>query len=166
MAKPEAVSKNAQPKAAEEKPRQPGMAIPNRVQMAENGRNTFLFTAESGAQKEDFLRPEFWGLVSKSFRPYDHVEIRIDDATFWGEYLVLASDRTWAKLHPLREIALPSATVDDIDPDYKIEWKGPHLKYCVIRVSDASVVHEGEQERGGAGQWLEGYIRTIGKKAA
>lgn len=147
----------------EEKPRAVGMAVPNRVQSAEHGRNVHLFTAESGEHPEDFLRDEFWGLVSKNFSPGDHVEIRTDDMIFWGEYLVLAADRTWAKLHPLREIKLPSASSRQVSPEYKVEWKGPHKKYCAIRIKDSSIVHEGEQERAGAERWLEGYVRTIGR---
>lgn len=150
----------------EEKKRQVGMIVPNRVQMAEHGRNAWLATTPNADHPEDFLEPAYWGHVSKNFKPYDLVEVRTDDATFWGQYVVLASDRTWAKLHPIHEVRLPSMKVDDVDPRFRIEHKGPHLKYCVIRASDNSAVREGEQERGGALRWLEGYLRTIGKRAA
>lgn len=150
---------------ADEKERAVGMAVPNRVQLAEHGRNVHLFTADDGLHPGDFLRPEFWGLVSKNFSPGDHVEVRTDDMTFWGEYLVLANDRTWAKLHPLREVKLPSAEARQVSPEYKVEHKGPHKKYCVIRIKDSSIVHEGEPERLGAERWLESYLRTIGRPA-
>ncbi len=163
MAKTAAVKKDEEQQSAEVKQIRPaGMIAPNRVSMGEHARNVWTCTAPSGAQPEDFLRPEYWGMVAKTMKPFDHVEVRTDDGTFWGEYLVLASDRTWAKLHPLREVVLPSADAEDISKDYKIEHKGPHLKYCVIRKSDSSIVHEGEQERLGAEQWLSGYLRTIG----
>jgi hypothetical protein len=145
------------------KKREAGMIVPNRVQMAEHGRNHFVATAPSGAQPEDFLKAEYWGMVSKTMKPYDLVEVRTDEGTFWGLYIILASDRTWARLHPLLEVRLPSAEAQEISKDYKIEWKGPHMKYCVIRLSDSSAVHEGEQERRGAEEWLSGYLRTIGK---
>lgn len=150
-------------KTPEVKQRSAGMAVPNRVQLAEHGRNIHLFTAESGEHPEDFLLDEFWGLVSRNFAPGDRVEVQTDDMTFWGEYLVLASDRTWAKLFPLREIKLPSANQRQVSPDYKVEHKGSHRKYCVIRIKDSSVVHEGEPERLGAERWLESYLRTIGR---
>ena len=165
MAQATAVKKETAQAAAEEKSRDPGMAVPNRVQMAEHGRNIHLYTAPSGAIPDDMLAPEYWGLVAKNFAPYDHVEVRCDDGTFWGEYLVLASDRTWAKLHPLRVVDLPNAKVEEVDPRFKIEWKGPHLKFCVIRLDDSSTVHEGEQERSAAALWLQNYLRTIGSQA-
>lgn len=151
--------------AEDQKKREPGMAVPNRVQMAEHGRNIHLYTAPAGAAPEDMLAPAYWGLVSKNFAPYDHVEVRTDDGRFWAEYIVIASDRTWAKLHPLRVVELPNAQLEEVDPGYKIEWKGPHLKFCVLRVSDGSSVHEGEQERSGAVSWLQQYLRTIGTSA-
>ena len=152
--------------ASGEKKREAGMAVPNRVQMAEGGRNVHLYTAPSGTEPDDMLVPAYWGLVCKNFRPYDHIEVRTDDGAFWGEYIILASDRTWAKVHPLRVVDLPNAQVEEIDPAYKIEWKGPHLKFCVLRTENGSAVHEGEQERSGAVAWLQQYLRTIGKAAA
>jgi hypothetical protein len=157
--KPRAQEQAAEPK--EVKKREVGMIVPNRVQMAEGGRNVWLATAPNAEHPEDFLEPAYWGHVSKSMKPYDQVEVRTDDGTFWGLYIVLASDRTWAKLHPIHEVRLPSAQIEQVDPAYRIEWKGPHFKYSVIRVSDNSVVHEGEQERLGATRWLDGYLRTI-----
>lgn len=147
----------------EEKPRATPMVSPNRVQAADHGRNVWLVTSETGDHPEDFLEASYWANVSKDFRPFDHVEVRTDDGTYWAEFLVLASDRTWAKLHLLREARL--ALVDEVEtsPEFKVLWKGPHKKFCVIRISDSSAVHEGEQEKGQAVLWLEGYLRTIGK---
>lgn len=153
-------------KVLELPPRKVGMIVPNRVQLAEQGRNIHLVTVPSGQTPQDFLEPSYWGMVAKSFQPYDHVEVRCDDRTFWGLYIVLACDRTWAKLEPMIEKSLPSADDGVVHPEFTIEWKGPHLKYSVIRLSDMSVVHEGEQERRGAVAWLEGYARTIGSTAA
>jgi hypothetical protein len=45
-------------------------------------------------------------------------------------------------------------------------YKGPHLKYCVIRKSDKSIVHEGAASRVDANSWLLGYARTVGAKIA
>lgn len=163
------MASSAAARKVEEKPAEKshvtGMVVPHRVQMAEHGRNIHLVTAENGLHPQDFLDPNYWGLVSKNFAPYDHVEVRTDDGTFWAEYLVLACDRTWAKLHPLREVKLPSANVEAVDPEYKIEWKGPHLKHCVIRLADQSAVHQGEQERAGAVKWLEDHLRVTGRSA-
>lgn len=144
--------------------------VPNRRQLAEHGRQTHIITVEDASHPEDFLDPAFWALVAKDMQLGDHVEIRDDGMTFWGEYLILAADKTWAKLHKLRESKLVPVEERSISPDYSVQYKGPHKKYCVVRKSDSSIVHEGAPDRASANVWLEGYARTVGapvvKKAA
>lgn len=151
---------------AEEKKREVPMVVPNRVQMAEHGRNIWLITAESSENPQDFLEPEFYAHVAKDFRPYDHVEIRTDDGLYWAEFLVLSADRTWAKVHLLREAKLHAVEQQPANTDFLISYKGNHRKWCVIRASDKSAVREGELDRPAANLWLETYLRTIGRKAA
>jgi hypothetical protein len=151
---------------AEAKTRTVPMIAPNRVQTGDHARTVWVINAESGENPGDFLQPEYWANVAQNMRPMDHVEVRSDDGTYWGEFLVTSADRNWAKLHLLREIKLQSVGEQPVDERYKVEWKGAHLRWCVIRSSDKSAVHEGAQERGVALRWLEEYLRTIGRKAA
>jgi hypothetical protein len=107
-------------------------AVPNRLQLAEHALQFHVYTAESGDYPEDFLKPEYWSLVATKFQPYDHIEVRADDGTYWAEFLVVSCDRTWARVHKLRDARLQVANEQPVDPDYKVEWKGPHKKWCVI----------------------------------
>lgn len=135
---------------------------PVRRKLAEHGRQTHLITVESAEYPEDFLKPEFWALVAKDMQLGDHVEIRDDSMSFWGEYIVLGCDATWAQLHQLRQAQLVPAEQRLISPDFLVAFKGPHRKWCIVRISDGAIVHEGEQHRGAANLWLEGYAKTIG----
>lgn len=150
----------------EDKKRDTPILSPVRFQSAEHGRQEWLATAESSDHPEDFTKPEFWANVAARMRPLDHVEVRTDDGAFWGEYLVVACDRQWAQLHALREVRLAQAIKQPTDKRFRVEWKGPHLKHCVIRTQDNSILHEGAQQAAEASRWLEDYLRTIGKKAA
>ena len=132
---------------------------PNRVGLAEHQRNHWVATAENAEHTKDFLDPGFWSNVAKDFRQYDIVEVRVDDGTYWGEFLVMSCDRTWAKLHPLREVRLQAAPASPISNLCKVDWKGPHRKFAVIKIADGSVLHDGEQERAGAERWLDSYVR-------
>lgn len=149
--------------AAKKQEREVAVITPNRCQMAEHGRNIFLITAESSEFPKDFLDPAFYAHVAKDMRPMDHVEIRTDDGSFWGEYLVIEASINWAKVHELRTVTLEKFGDQPTDKRFRIEWKGPHLKYCVIRTKDSSVVHSGDQLRKDAMTWLEEYVRNIGK---
>ena len=150
------------PKAKETREVSP--AVPNRTQLAEHAFQHHVYTAESGDYPEDFLKPEYWALVAAKMQPFDHIEVRTDDGTYWAELLVVACDRTWAKVHKLRDARLQPVGEVAVDPQFKVEWKGPHHKFCVIRVSDGSMVHSGETDKIAASRWLDGYIRTIGRK--
>lgn len=142
------------------------MLSPNRMQMAEFGRNIHLVTAESSEHPDDFLQPEFWAHVAKNFAPFDHIELRTDDGQYWAEFLVLSCDQQWAKVELLREVKLPEVAEAVADERFAVKWKGPHLKWCVIRASDSSIVHEGDPDKATAQGWMESYVRTIGRKAA
>lgn len=151
---------------AEEKKRQVPMVAPTRWQLAEHGMRRHVITAESSEHPEDFLQPEFYAHVAKNFTQFDEIVIRTDDGMYWGEFLVLGCDLQWAKVEKLREVNLQPVNERPMDDRFIVKWKGPHLKWCAIRTQDSSIIHEGEQNRAAAMGWLEGYIRTIGKKAA
>lgn len=140
--------------------------VPSRRQLAESVRQTHVVTVEDAKHPEDFLSPEFWALVAKDFVIGDHIELRDDGMTYWAEYLVVACDRTWAKVHPLRQATLTPVEEMPISKDFDVAFKGPHRKWCVIRISDKSIVHEGEQDRTSANRWLEGYAKTVGAPLA
>lgn len=139
---------------------------PQRRQLADFGKQHHVVTVEAAEFTEDFLKPEFWALVAKEFKVGDTIEIRDDGMTFWAEYLVLGCGATWAKVSKLRSYALVPEEQRSVAPDFKVEYKGPHRKYCVIRLSDKSIVHEGEQDAAAANRWLESYAKTVGAKLA
>lgn len=151
---------------AEEEKRAVPIVVQSRVQSAEHGRNIWLVTAESSEHPEDFLQAEFYGHVAKDFRPMDRIEIITDDGQYWAELIVLTCDRTWAKVHLLREVKLQAVEQSADDGAYLVRYRGNHLKWCVIRASDKSAIREGEADKASAIAWLETYKRTVGRKAA
>ena len=152
----------------------PRSVMPGRVKLAESARNYWVVTVEQGTTREEILKPEFWALVGKTFRPYDRIELRADDGTFFAEYLVLSADRAWAKVEELRWVALGTKDVSltqaagaDLRARYKVEWRGPHLKHCVERKDGANVerLKEGFSDKAEATVWLESHLKTIGASA-
>lgn len=140
--------------------------IPARCKLADAVRTTHVITVEDASHPEDFLKPEFYSLVARDFVIGGHVEIIDDQMTFFGEYLITACDSTWAKVYPLREVKLVASKEMPVLADFSIEYKGPHRKFCVIRLTDKVIVHEGFQDRASANIWLIGYAKTTGLKIA
>lgn len=117
---------------------------------------------EPNVTREQIEDPGFWSHVAAKLRPYDEIRVLRDDGTIYAKLLVLGCDRTWAKV---RVLMWESLTTKDVaqsqDADFKIEWKGPHRKHCVIRASDSEIVHDGATSKADAQVWLDNYRRTV-----
>lgn len=137
--------------------------MPSRMQQAEYGRTDFVVTVEQGVSVTDLQKEGFWSLVCARFRPYDRIEVRTDDGSYWAELLVLGCDRAWAKVHVLREASLTTTDVamSQAESTYRVNWKGPHRKFCVIRKADGIIVHEGEQLKESAQTWARDHEKAM-----
>lgn len=144
--------------------------MPGRVRTAEAARNLWVATVEQGTTRDDIKRPEFWALVARNFKPYDRLEVRADDGTFFAEFLILSADRAWAKVHELRfetlgsqDVSLTEANQADIRNRYAVKYNGPHLRYCVERKDGTKVerLKERCQDQAEASAWLEGHLKTV-----
>lgn len=141
----------------------PQLFLP-RFSEAEYKRTVWVATTEGETKREHLTNPAYWAHVAAKMKPYDHIEVRSDDETFWAEYLVLACDRTWAKVQELRYIVLNKpATEQKEDPDFTVEWKGPHRKFAVVRKMDNAIMKEEFTNRTEANIWLTSYRQSMAR---
>lgn len=134
---------------------------PQRMRLAEYETQHWVCTAEQGTVVKDLLEPSYWAHCSAQFKPYDHVEVRIDDGTWLVNLLVLGCDRNWARVHLLSEHKLTSADVSLSQAvKHEVQWKGPHLKFCVIRLSDKEVVKDGIADKKDAFAWMSNHEKV------
>jgi hypothetical protein len=118
---------------------------PSRFGVASTGYGRIDFRAfvEVGTTLEDVLKPEFWSMVAGEISragTMPHIEVIADDMTFYAQLLVLHSGSTYAKaiciLHV--DFAERGESVEDLEKieedceNYKIAYKGPALKYCIV----------------------------------
>lgn len=106
-----------------------------------------------GINKDHLLAPDYWAIISRKLKPGDLIECFAQDGTHYGEFLVLASDRAYAKVQLLSWHSLTTVEVSQAQ-DFKLEYKGVKMKHCVIRLSDGEVLHQGAQTREEAADWL------------
>lgn len=152
--------------AMEEPRKGPEQADPTRFMLAETARNEWVFNAELNTQPEQLTDPAYWSHVSQKLRPYDRIEVRVDDGTWFAELVVLEAARNWATVRMLNVYRLDTQDISQtrvaqIKDQYRVEWKGPQNKFCVIRVKDAQYLHKGAETRKVAEQWLENYEASI-----
>lgn len=136
---------------------------PSRMKHAEHTRNEWTIDAEVGTTIEDVMEPSYYAHMAEQMQPFDHVNVRMDDGS-WVAYLIVAgTGRNWARVRLDRKIEM---TVDQDTPAetvrHRVEWKGPHFKWSVIRVADGEKVKEGCASKAEAAAWMVEHEKTIG----
>ncbi len=148
-------------------------AKPDRLTMATAIRRVFHYTVESGKSVDDTIamlgKPMFWSKVGNLLRPLDHVEVVDDNQSFFAECIVLRADNAdGVVLKLLRGVMLDGAgTSDTIMRDrtgMQAVYKGPHLKWCVLRGDD--VLSDRHQSEAAAHAWINQQTRAHAKDAA
>lgn len=146
---------------AQAKKRNPTV-MPDRVGLAEHKRKDWVADVELGTTLEDIQNPAFWSMVSKDFDPFDTIEVRVDDGKWIAHLRVISCERTYAKVQLLRvEEIGGNAEGSPISAKHKVAWKGPHLRFAVIRLSDDAMLQSGYKTREEAETWLRNYERNI-----
>ena len=133
----------------------------SRIKLAEAERAVHVVTAFDDTNHKDLLDPPYWAQVANKLTPWDHIEARGNDGSWWAEYIVLAVDRTWARVALLRHYDLSTADVSIsqamVPQDYLIKHRGPAEKWSVIRASDNAVVFDNGPQRSDAETWLRNH---------
>lgn len=136
---------------------------PSRMRESEYERTDYCATAELGTRLQDILKPEYWAHCAAQFKPYDHIEVRVDDGSWIAFLLVLQSERNWAKVFLISSHDLTGVDVKEVAPEeYLIEWKGPQHKWSVIRNADKEMVKTKCADKDEAQTWLKQHLRAVG----
>lgn len=147
---------------------------PNRLKLAEHERTHFFVSIEPGITRRQVIDPAFFAHVGRTLRPYSEITLVCDDGTLYARLLVLQAERTWARVHVLewhdlttRDVAMsksdPVAKAGpppDASEAFRVEYKGTHKKWCVIRAADNAYVHEGDESKVDARNWLDGHLKV------
>lgn len=135
---------------------------PARFSLGEYVNQFWTITAEEHTTLDDVLAPEYLGNVASKLRPYDRIAVRTDTGEWYAELLVKSCGRTWAVTTVIFSVDLCTADVEMSQAEnFEVRWRGPHLKHCVIRMSDHECIKEGCETKVDAQAWLASYMLTI-----
>ena len=140
-----------------EKPKRQPMCMPERCGLASDNRNDWIVTTEPGIRPDDLLDPGYWAHVANQFTAFDTIEARAEDGSWIAFLRVLYTERTYAKVKMEREVFYveENATLTDAKAaKFKVEWKGPHHKFVVIRNEDSTVLKNQFKSREEATAWM------------
>lgn len=141
------------------------MLDPTRFSLNEHANQDWTLTVEEGTNLEDVLAPAYFANVSSHLRPYDHIRVRVDTGEWYAELLVVSCGRVWAKTIALYSVDLVNKAQEEAEAEsfdeYFVQYRGPHLRFCVIRKSDKEPVKERLETKAEALGWLSNYVLAL-----
>ncbi len=134
---------------------------PQRISLAEQWRQDWVVNAEESTTIDDVLDPGYWAHTAGQMQKFDRVEVRLETGEWIADLIVVDVGRNWASMHLIQkhELEKPSAH-PAMAAKHEVLWKGPHLKFCVVRLSDKEILQSG-MEKNAAIVWLQNYEQTI-----
>jgi hypothetical protein len=129
---------------------------PERLQINSSTQVYNLFDAvpQVGTKLEDMLEPKYWEHVASKLRPWDHIEVRAEDGSFYAQLIVQRADRLTADVRPIQfaDLNVGAPSDGDIPSGYAVDYGGPIAKWRVL--TGGTVVRDGFQQKGSAIQWV------------
>lgn len=120
---------------------------------AENRRHFWSADVHPETTIEDIERPAFWAHEAAKLRQFDRIEIRWEDGQKWADAIVLASGAGFARVSIVNMIDAAAgedgaigADAEDLLLITEIKWKGPTLKWAVIRTKDGHLISSGHDK--------------------
>ncbi len=124
---------------------------------------------------QDLLTPEMWCHVAKQYlKPLDEIIVIPQSSPFRAHFIVMDKGDTWAKIKLLDVKYLNADEVADggtlvelgfthlpEDAPVRIEWKGPALKYSVIRTKDSERLKTGFAIKADAEKWAAEHLLAM-----
>ena len=136
---------------------------PARMKECEFERTVYTCTTHEETLPDDLLVPSYWTNVAEHFKPFDKVEVRADDGSWYAELLVLETSRRWTRMFML---SCHNLTTSDVSltqaklQEFVVEYKGPAKLHCIIRTADREIIHEGLRTKADAHEWLANRIKA------
>lgn len=145
-----------------EKPKTAATLVEGRFGLAESKRQDWVVDAEEGHTVEQVLDPMYWAHVAARLAQYDRIEVRVDTGEWMLDLIVIQAGRNFARVHVAARYdftgAAEGAPREAIK--HRVEWKGTHKKFCVIRNADSALLQEGFQTKELAAEWMNNHERV------
>lgn len=135
-----------------------------RFKEASYERTVYVATPEAGVTLDEIQKPEFWSHVAAKLKPYDMIEARAEDGSYWAQLLVINCNHLSAHVALLQSCDLNVGEPDQDDAagsDYEVKWGGPHAKHRVQRKSDGEVLKDGFANKQAATKYLTEHLRAL-----
>lgn len=118
--------------------------LKGQIGLAESKRHDWVVDVGPEVDVDEITDPEFWAHVAEDFQALDLIEVRWMDHSKIVTLRVLWCERAFAKVCVVHKEEYDKAIPEDEvqSKTYRVQWKGPSLKFCVIRNSDERIIQD------------------------
>lgn len=150
-----------------EKPIQPIAA--NKLELYESRNARWRTVLPSGVKPEEAENPALYTVVSNKLRPFDTIEFLSADANFWGEVLVVASEKGFPVVTKCLRVvefqSLPKNEHSDLPTGYEIRYDATQNEYRPYR-SDGTPMAPSQPTREMARQRLVNMLHFANERSS
>ncbi len=160
----------------EQKPR--AVQAPLHIHEAEFKRSRYAVDVPAGVLPPDAVQPEFYANIAARLKPWDQIELRAADGTWYMEVMVLDASRSWARVYPVLgpamfttpDVSLTQAVTTDAGrpnvpaprapaaEDFEVRHRGSK-KWSVLRRADGEVIAENLNTKQAAELELDAHLQ-------
>ena len=158
----------AEKPAVQKAPSAPIVAKPNAPAVAPNKmvdggavQQRLFVEVQNGVTPADLVRPEFWAHCANRMKPMAVVVVTPTDGSYYCELLVRDVGRLYALCAVLNFVQLASDLTVPVDAAYEIKWRGPLVKFGVLRLADKEYVKDGFVDKTEAQIWLTEHLKAF-----
>jgi hypothetical protein len=119
---------------------------------------------EFGTPYEEVLKTDFWAHVAEArqVKIGDDIIVVPDDVSYRAHLFVRDVGPKWVKVTQLDKIEFDSTPLDSAEStEFKVEWKGPHHKHAIVRISDNQLVQTGFKTAADARLGMADHIKAM-----
>ena len=129
-------------------------ALERDMQTADQFRSRYALRVDGETSVEDIVKSSFWVHNASRLKVFDVIEVLPRNESYRAELLVskVLTTNTGVKIPTLLVLShvelkepekLPEPDTSDFaTATYKVEWKGPAAKHCIIRNEDRALIEK------------------------
>lgn len=127
-------------------------------------RSVWCVTPPNGSRPEDLVDPRAFTPSSHFFKPGDIIEAMPADGSWWAQLIVRNAERGAVKTGLIHAVDFEDAAIptESVGGDLEIRWRGPKLRFGVVRKSDNQILRENLTTRLDAHAWAVEHQRSFG----
>jgi hypothetical protein len=133
-----------------------------RFELAEQCRTVYFVKPEMGTTVNDMLAPEYWTHVASKLKSLDRIEAVAEDGSWFADFIVLHGGAVSAKVVLLHRVQLETVDPAAMETEtHEVKWRGPVVKWSVVRKSDGLVLKDGFPSKADAAEHMARHIRAM-----